>query len=45
VIQRDHPETAVVVLSAHVEVEHAIDLLTAGHRTGYLLKSRVTDVE
>jgi DNA-binding NarL/FixJ family response regulator len=44
VIQRDHPETAVVVLSAHVEVEHALDLLAAGHRTGYLLKSRVTDV-
>jgi DNA-binding NarL/FixJ family response regulator len=45
VIQRDYPETAVVVLSAHVEVEHAMDLLAAGHRTGYLLKSRVTDVD
>jgi DNA-binding NarL/FixJ family response regulator len=44
VIQRDFPDTAVVVLSAHVEVEHAMDLLAAGHRTGYLLKSRVTDV-
>jgi DNA-binding NarL/FixJ family response regulator len=44
VIQRDFPETAVVVLSAHVEVEHAMDLLANGHRTGYLLKSRVTDV-
>jgi DNA-binding NarL/FixJ family response regulator len=44
VIQRDFPETAVVVLSAHVEVEHAMDLLASGHRTGYLLKSRVTDV-
>ena len=44
VIQRDFPETAVVVLSAHVEVEHAMDLIASGHRTGYLLKSRVTDV-
>ena len=44
VIQRDFPETAVVVLSAHVEVEHAMDLIASGHRTGYLLKSRVTDI-
>jgi DNA-binding NarL/FixJ family response regulator len=44
VIQQAHPETAVVVLSAHVEVEHAMDLLAAGQRTGYLLKNRVTDV-
>jgi DNA-binding NarL/FixJ family response regulator len=44
VIQRDFPRTAVVVLSAHVEVEHAMDLLASGRRTGYLLKSRVTDV-
>jgi DNA-binding NarL/FixJ family response regulator len=44
VIQRDFPQTAVTVLSAHVEVEHAMDLLANGQRTGYLLKSRVTDV-
>jgi len=44
VIQRDFPQTAVVVLSAHVEVDHAMDLLASGHRTGYLLKSRVTNV-
>jgi DNA-binding NarL/FixJ family response regulator len=43
-IKRDHAETAVVVLSAHVEVEHAMDLIASGERTGYLLKSRVTDV-
>jgi DNA-binding NarL/FixJ family response regulator len=43
-IKRDFPETAVVVLSAHVEVEHAMDLLANGHRTGYLLKSRITDI-
>ena len=44
VIQREFPDTAVVVLSAHVEVEHAMDLLASGKRTGYLLKSRVTDI-
>jgi serine/threonine-protein kinase PknK len=43
-IKQHYPQTAVVVLSAHVEVEHAMDLLANGERTGYLLKSRVTDV-
>jgi DNA-binding NarL/FixJ family response regulator len=45
VIREEFPETAILVLSAHVEVEHAIDLLASGERSGYLLKSRVTDVE
>jgi DNA-binding NarL/FixJ family response regulator len=45
VIRDEFPETAVVVLSAHVEVEHAMDILASGHRTGYLLKSRITDVD
>jgi DNA-binding NarL/FixJ family response regulator len=45
VIREEVPETAVVVLSAHVEVEQATDLLAGGERSGYLLKSRVTDVE
>jgi DNA-binding NarL/FixJ family response regulator len=36
---------AIVVLSAHVEVEHAMDILASGQRTGYLLKSRITDVD
>ena len=44
VIQQEFPGTAVVVLSAHVEVEHAMDLVASGHGTGYLLKSRVTDI-
>ena len=43
-IRAELPETALVVLSAHVEVEEATDLLAGGQRTGYLLKSRVTDV-
>jgi serine/threonine-protein kinase PknK len=45
VIREEVPETAILVLSAHVEVEHAMDLLASGERTGYLLKRRVTDIE
>jgi serine/threonine-protein kinase PknK len=45
VIREEFPETAILVLSAHVDVEHAMDLLASGQRSGYLLKSRVTDVE
>jgi serine/threonine-protein kinase PknK len=33
------------VLSAHVEVYEAMELLAGGERIGYLLKNRVTDVE
>jgi DNA-binding NarL/FixJ family response regulator len=44
-IREELPETAIVVLSAHVEVEHAMDLLAGGERSGYLLKNRVTDVD
>ena len=44
VIREEFPETAVLILSAHVEVEHAMDLLASGQRSGYLLKRRVTDV-
>jgi DNA-binding NarL/FixJ family response regulator len=43
-IRAEFPGTAIMVLSAHVEVEHAMDLLASGERTGYLLKSRVIDV-
>jgi serine/threonine-protein kinase PknK len=44
-IRQEHPETGILVLSAHVEVEHAMELLASGRGVGYLLKSRVTDVE
>jgi DNA-binding NarL/FixJ family response regulator len=44
VIREELPDTGVLVLSAHVEVEHAMDLLANGRSIGYLLKSRVTDV-
>jgi DNA-binding NarL/FixJ family response regulator len=44
-IRGELPETAILVLSAHVEVEEALELLDRGERIGYLLKSRVTDVD
>jgi DNA-binding NarL/FixJ family response regulator len=44
-IREEAPHIAVLVLSAHVDVEHAMDLLASGERSGYLLKSRVTDVD
>jgi DNA-binding NarL/FixJ family response regulator len=44
-IRQQHPETSILVLSAHVEVEHAMELLASGRGIGYLLKSRVTDLE
>jgi DNA-binding NarL/FixJ family response regulator len=43
-IRDESPDTGILVLSAHVEVEHAMELLASGQRIGYLLKSRVTDV-
>jgi DNA-binding NarL/FixJ family response regulator len=43
-IREELPDTAIVLLSAHVEVEEAMELLAGGERLGYLLKSRVTDV-
>ena len=43
-IRAERPRTGIVVLSAHVEVDEAMELLAGGERIGYLLKSRVTDV-
>ena len=44
VIRAELPGTAIVVLSAHVEVDEAMELLAGGDRVGYLLKGRVTDI-
>jgi DNA-binding NarL/FixJ family response regulator len=44
-IRAEAPETAILVFSAHVEVEHARDLLASGNAVGYLLKSRVTSID
>jgi serine/threonine-protein kinase PknK len=44
-IREEFPDTAIVVLTAHVQVERATELLAGGARSGYLLKTRVTDVD
>ena len=44
VVREEQPETGILVLSAHVEVDHAMELLATGRAIGYLLKSRVIDV-
>ncbi|WP_078324777.1 response regulator [Mycobacteroides salmoniphilum] len=43
-IHKEFPATGVLVLSAHVEVEYAIELVSTGGGRGYLLKSRIGDV-
>ena len=43
-IRRDAPDVSILLLSAHIEVDEALELLNGGTGVGYLLKSRVTDV-
>ena len=43
-IRQEFPEIGILVLSAHAEMEHAMELLATGRGIGYLLKSRVVDV-
>jgi DNA-binding NarL/FixJ family response regulator len=45
VIRQEFPAAGILVLSAHVEVDEAMELLAGGQGSGYLLKSRVTDVD
>ena len=44
-IREEMPDVAILVLSAYVEVKHATTLLASGQRTGYLLKSRVANID
>jgi DNA-binding NarL/FixJ family response regulator len=45
-IRTEHPDTAVLVLSAYVDEASALEFLTESARsTGYLLKDRIADVE
>ncbi|ORW70742.1 response regulator [Mycobacterium saskatchewanense] len=44
-IRQEIPEVGLVILSAHVDVEHAMQLLASDRGVGYLLKTRVTDVD
>jgi DNA-binding NarL/FixJ family response regulator len=45
VIRRELPEVAILVLSAHVEVADAMELLAEGRQVGYVLKTRVSKVQ
>lgn len=45
VIRAEHPDIAIMLLSAYADVEHAMELLASGRAIGYLLKSRITNVE
>jgi DNA-binding NarL/FixJ family response regulator len=44
-IREEFPAIGILVLSAHVEVRQALELLASGDRIGYLLKSRVINVQ
>ncbi len=44
-IRDEFPDVAVLVLSAHIEAEQAMEFVANGGGTGYLLKSRVVDIE
>jgi DNA-binding NarL/FixJ family response regulator len=44
-IRAEFPQIGILVLSAHVELHRAIDLLAEGQGVGYLLKSRVTQAD
>ena len=45
VIRRELPDVGILVLSAHAEVDEAMELLATGRGIGYVLKSRVSKVE
>src|SRR3954467_14143384 len=44
-IRKEFPQTAILLLSAHVEVAQAMTLLASGRGSGYLLKTRVTELD
>jgi DNA-binding NarL/FixJ family response regulator len=44
-IRDEFPAIGILLLSAHVEIETALDLLEGGERIGYLLKNRVLKVD
>src|SRR3954471_12714566 len=45
VIRQELPEVGILVLSAHAEVDEAMELLATGRAVGYVLKSRVPKLE
>jgi DNA-binding NarL/FixJ family response regulator len=45
VLREELPDLGIVVLSAYIDVEHATNFIGAGEGVGYLLKSRVIDLD
>lgn len=45
VIREEFPGTAILILSAYVEVTEAMTLLATGRGSGYLLKSRIGELD
>jgi DNA-binding NarL/FixJ family response regulator len=43
-IREQFPSVGILLLSASVEIDHALQLLTGGDRVGYLLKSQIAEV-
>jgi serine/threonine-protein kinase PknK len=44
-IREEFPDVAVLVLSAHLDAEQVMDFVVNGRGVGYLLKSRVVDID
>ena len=44
-VREEFPGTAILILSAHVEVSEAMTLLATGRGSGYLLKSRIGELD
>jgi DNA-binding NarL/FixJ family response regulator len=44
-VREEFPDTAILILSAHMEVAHAMTLLASGRGSGYLLKSRIAELD
>jgi DNA-binding NarL/FixJ family response regulator len=44
-IRASLPDVAILVLSAHIEVEYALELLATGGGVGYVLKTRLADLD
>ncbi len=44
-IRQAFPGTAILILSAHVEITDAMTLLATGRGSGYLLKSRISELD
>ena len=44
-IREEFPGTAILILSAHVEVTEAMTLVATGRGSGYLLKSRISELD